>query len=56
MAITRLNHAVLFVRDADAVGEFYANAFGFEELNQAQGSIRSRAWPRWPIACATWAP
>ena len=37
MAITRLNHAVLFVRDADAAAEFYANAFGFEELSRPQG-------------------
>ena len=32
MGITRLNHAVLFVRDADAAAEFYRRAFGFEEL------------------------
>lgn len=37
MAITRLNHAVLFVRDADAAAEFYASAFGFEELSRPQG-------------------
>jgi catechol-2,3-dioxygenase len=37
MAITRLNHAVLFVRDADAAAEFYAAAFGFEELSRPQG-------------------
>jgi catechol-2,3-dioxygenase len=37
MAITRLNHAVLFVRDADAAAEFYAKAFGFEELSRPQG-------------------
>jgi catechol-2,3-dioxygenase len=37
MAITRLNHAVLFVRDADAAAEFYRNAFGFEELSRPQG-------------------
>ena len=37
MAITRLNHAVLFVRDADAAAEFYATAFGFEELSRPQG-------------------
>ncbi len=36
MAITRLNHAVLFVRDADAAAEFYATAFGFEELSRPQ--------------------
>ena len=34
MAITRLNHAVLFVRDADAASAFYREAFGFEELER----------------------
>jgi catechol-2,3-dioxygenase len=37
MVITRLNHAVLFVRDADAAAAFYAKAFGFEELERPQG-------------------
>ncbi len=37
MAITRLNHAVLFVRDADAAAAFYRDAFGFEELSRPQG-------------------
>jgi catechol-2,3-dioxygenase len=37
MAITRLNHAVLFVRDADAAAAFYREAFGFEELSRPQG-------------------
>jgi catechol-2,3-dioxygenase len=37
MAITQLNHAVLFVRDADAAARFYAEAFGFEELDRPQG-------------------
>jgi catechol-2,3-dioxygenase len=37
MAITRLNHAVLFVRDADAAAAFYADAFGFEELSRPPG-------------------
>ena len=37
MAITRLNHAVLFVRDADAAADFYRDAFGFEELERPQG-------------------
>jgi len=32
MGITRLNHAVLFVRNADAAAEFYRRAFGCEEL------------------------
>ncbi|HUH17050.1 MAG TPA: VOC family protein [Methylomirabilota bacterium] len=37
MAITRLNHAVLFVRDADAAAQFYGDAFGFEELSRPRG-------------------
>jgi catechol-2,3-dioxygenase len=37
MAITHLNHAVLFVRDADAAAAFYRDAFGFEELDRPQG-------------------
>ena len=37
MAITRLNHAVLFVRDADAAATFYRDAFGFEELERPAG-------------------
>ena len=37
MAIKRLNHAVLFVRDADAAAEFYRRAFGFEELARPVG-------------------
>jgi catechol-2,3-dioxygenase len=37
MPITRLNHAVLFVRDVDAAAEFYRSAFGFEELSRPDG-------------------
>jgi catechol-2,3-dioxygenase len=37
MPITRLNHAVLFVRDADVAAEFYRSAFGFEELSRPSG-------------------
>ena len=37
MAITRLNHAVLYVRDADAAAEFYRSTFGFEELSRPAG-------------------
>jgi catechol-2,3-dioxygenase len=38
MAITRLNHAVLYVRDADRAADFYRQAFGFEELERPQGT------------------
>ena len=37
MPITRLNHAVLFVRDVDTAVEFYRSAFGFEELSRPDG-------------------
>ncbi|MFN8052201.1 MAG: VOC family protein [Acidimicrobiales bacterium] len=32
MAITRLNHAVLYVRDVEVTREFYENVLGFETL------------------------
>src|SRR6186997_1294308 len=35
--VTRLNHAVLWVRDADKAAEFYHRVFGFEELERPQG-------------------
>lgn len=37
MAVTRLNHAVLFVRDLDVAAEFYARAFGFVEVDRPAG-------------------
>jgi catechol-2,3-dioxygenase len=37
MPITRLNHAVLFVRDMDVAADFYCDAFGFEELERPAG-------------------
>lgn len=35
--VKRLNHAVLFVRDADRAAAFYKAAFGFEELIRMPG-------------------
>jgi len=35
--VTRLNHAVLFVRDADVAADFYHRVFGFEELERSPG-------------------
>ncbi len=35
--ITRLNHAVLFVRDAAKAAAFYKQAFGFEEIANMNG-------------------
>ena len=37
MNITRLNHAVLWVRDADRAADFYHRVFGFEELERPTG-------------------
>ncbi|HEU5324872.1 MAG TPA: VOC family protein [Candidatus Limnocylindria bacterium] len=37
MAVTRLNHAVLFVRDLDAAADFYRRAFGFVEVDRPSG-------------------
>lgn len=37
MGITRLNHAVLFVRDAEVAAAFYREAFGFVELERPVG-------------------
>jgi catechol-2,3-dioxygenase len=36
-AVTRLNHAVLFVRDAAAASAFYQEAFGFTEVAREMG-------------------
>jgi catechol-2,3-dioxygenase len=35
--ITRLNHAVLFVRDVDRAAEFYRTVVGFEEMERPIG-------------------
>ena len=37
--VTRLNHAVLFVRDLDRSVEFYREAFGFEEIARERGMM-----------------
>jgi len=37
MAITRLNHAVLYVRDVAVTREFYENVLGFETLIWMEG-------------------
>ncbi len=36
-AVTRLNHAVLFVRDVDRASAFYRDNFGFEEIERPVG-------------------
>jgi len=35
--VTRLNHAVLFVRDLTRAAEFYQGAFGFEVISEMDG-------------------
>jgi catechol-2,3-dioxygenase len=35
--VTRLNHAVLFVRDATVSAEFYSRVFGFKETAREMG-------------------
>ncbi|GIW20791.1 MAG: hypothetical protein KatS3mg065_1087 [Chloroflexota bacterium] len=35
--VTRLNHAVLFVRDLDRSVDFYRRVFGFEEIGREAG-------------------
>ena len=35
--VARLNHAVLFVRDAEASAEFYSRLFGFEVVENMAG-------------------
>jgi catechol-2,3-dioxygenase len=37
IAVTRLNHAVLFVRDVDRAAAFYHDVFGFEEMERPAG-------------------
>ena len=37
MAVARLNHAVLYVRDLDRSVEFYRQAFGFREVTRMPG-------------------
>lgn len=37
--VTRLNHAVLFVRDLDRSVDFYRRVFGFEEIGREGGMM-----------------
>ena len=45
--VSRLNHAVLYVRDVDGAVEFYSRVFGFEEVSRIRnfGGIHARR--RW---------
>ncbi len=46
--VTRLNHAVLFVRDLDRSVDFYRRAFGFEEIAREQGMMAFLRSPHSP--------
>lgn len=41
--VRRLNHAVLYVRDAARAADFYRDAFGFETVHEAPGAAFLRA-------------
>src|SRR3712207_2358038 len=41
MGITRLNHAVLFVRDVDRSVEFYEKVLGFRRIPMAPSGMRA---------------
>ena len=43
MPVTRLNHAVLYVRDAERAAAFYQEAFGFEVVMSFPGAAFLRA-------------
>ena len=43
MPVTRLNHAVLYVRDAERTAAFYADALGFEVVTSFPGAVFLRA-------------
>ena len=43
MAVTRLNHAVLYVRDAQRSAEFYADALGFRVITELPGAAFMQA-------------
>lgn len=51
MGITRLNHAVLYVRDADRHASFYAEVLGFTEVGRlALGGPREAVFMRAPAS------
>jgi catechol-2,3-dioxygenase len=43
MAVTRLNHAVLYVRDAERSAAFYAEALGFRLITELPGAAFMQA-------------
>jgi len=47
MPVTRMNHAVLYVRDADRTASFYEDVLGFSRLDMG-GAVRGAAFLRAP--------
>jgi catechol-2,3-dioxygenase len=43
MGIVRMNHAVLYVRDADRTARFYADVLGFREVTRFPGGVFMQA-------------
>ena len=43
MTVTRLNHAVLYVRDADKSADFYSETLGFRRLTTLPGAVFMQA-------------
>ena len=41
MPIARLNHAVLYVRDAERSADFYTEVLGFRRLTTMPGAVYS---------------
>jgi catechol 2,3-dioxygenase-like lactoylglutathione lyase family enzyme len=39
VAITRLNHAVLYVRDAERTADFYTDVLGFRRVGEFPGAV-----------------
>ncbi len=48
MAISRLNHAVLYVRDAETTAAFYTDLLGFEVAHRFPGGVFLRVAPGSP--------
>ena len=51
--VQRLNHAVLYVRDAGASAECYSEAFGFEIVAEMPGGAAASSGPRAPTTTTT---
>ena len=56
MVITRLNHAVLYVRDADASAAFYGDVLGFRVVKRTVNADDPNARHFWFSADAVGSP